>query len=82
MRRKLPIAVWVIDTSLGGYAPKKPPKPGILVDRRWVPRGDAGWWEGLVLIFTSGLHEGSWTEDAKWVPARSLVIAEPPQMPA
>ena len=70
-----------MDRSLGGYAPKQAPRPAIMIGRRWVPKGSAGWWEARVLLVQMGAREDSWLQDVKWVPMSHLEIAEPPPTP-
>lgn len=73
----LPLGVWLVDASIGGHAPKRPPRPGIMVGRRWVPRGEGGWWEARVLLVRMGAHDDTWVEEVTWVRFSELVIAEP-----
>jgi hypothetical protein len=83
MASSLPTHVWLIDASIGGHVPKHPPRPGVLLEWRWVPRGPAGWWEGLVLIARDGSGSGRWRVEMQWVPHSELrpAHATPPLPP-
>jgi len=64
--------VWVVDDSIGGHARRQDPRPGLLLQRRFHPKGEAGWWEGLVVVAREGITDGSWVLGMSWMPFSDL----------